>query len=111
MKLLKDLLYNLPIETLRGSTNFSISNIVFDSNNCKDNSLFVAIKGYSKDGHKFINNAILNGSIAIICEHFPLEQAPNVTYIKVSDSFVDKPKKDFLNAILDKISMIREINE
>ena len=32
-------------------------------------------------------------------------------YIKVSDSFVDKPKKDFLNAILDKISMIREINE
>jgi len=31
-------------------------------------------------------------------------------YIKVSDSFVDKSKKNFLNAILDKISKIREIN-
>ena len=30
-------------------------------------------------------------------------------YLKVSDSFVDKSKKNFLNAILDKISNIREI--
>ena len=30
--------------------------------------------------------------------------------IVVSDSFVDKSKKNFLNAILDKISKIREIN-
>jgi len=30
-------------------------------------------------------------------------------YLKVSDSFVDEPKKSFLNAILDKVSRVSRI--
>ena len=31
-------------------------------------------------------------------------------YLKVADSFVDKSRKDFLNAILDKISKVSRVN-
>ena len=30
-------------------------------------------------------------------------------YLKVSDYFIEKPKKSFLNAVLDKISKVRQI--
>ena len=32
-------------------------------------------------------------------------------YLKVSDYFVESPQREFLNAILDKISKVSRINE
>lgn len=46
----------------------NVSSICYDSRKVKNGSLFVAIKGYSIDGHKFIPDAINKGAIAVIME-------------------------------------------
>lgn len=39
-----------------------------DSRKIKKGDTFIALKGYSDDGHKYIKDAIKNGAIKIICE-------------------------------------------
>ncbi|HSP88389.1 MAG TPA: UDP-N-acetylmuramoyl-L-alanyl-D-glutamate--2,6-diaminopimelate ligase [Ignavibacteriaceae bacterium] len=46
----------------------NVSSICYDSRKVKRNSLFVAIKGFNSDGHKFISDAINNGAVAVILE-------------------------------------------
>lgn len=45
-----------------------VASICIDSRKVIKNSVFVAIKGYSTDGHKFIIDALNNGAIAIVLE-------------------------------------------
>jgi UDP-N-acetylmuramoyl-L-alanyl-D-glutamate--2,6-diaminopimelate ligase len=45
-----------------------VASIVYDSRKVKKNSLFVAIKGFNADGHKFILDAINKGALAIVLE-------------------------------------------
>jgi UDP-N-acetylmuramoyl-L-alanyl-D-glutamate--2,6-diaminopimelate ligase len=45
-----------------------VASIVYDSRKVKKNSLFVAIKGFNTDGHKFILDAINKGALAIVLE-------------------------------------------
>jgi len=45
-----------------------VSGIFYDSRKVVENSVFVAIKGYKTDGHKFILDAINKGALAIILE-------------------------------------------
>ena len=45
-----------------------VSGIYYDSRRVKANSIFVAIKGFNSDGHKFITEAINNGAIAVVIE-------------------------------------------
>ncbi|MBN8702419.1 MAG: UDP-N-acetylmuramoyl-L-alanyl-D-glutamate--2,6-diaminopimelate ligase [Bacteroidetes bacterium] len=86
MKLLKDILYKAGIIDVVGSTNLAISSICFDSRLAERGSLFIATKGVSVDGHKFINDTIQKGAIAIVCEELPEQINETVTYIKVKDS-------------------------
>ncbi len=46
-----------------------ISSIVYDSRKVKKNSLFVAVTGFTTDGHKFIIDAINKGAVAVILEN------------------------------------------
>ena len=57
MKLLKDILYGVRIEEVKGNTNIAVENISFDSREINNMSLFVAIKGHSNNGHDFISFA------------------------------------------------------
>lgn len=86
MKLLSDILYRTRLEEIIGSTNIAISSITFDSRKIKKDSLFIAVKGTASDGHHYIELAIQNGAIAIVCEILPDEINENITYIKVLDS-------------------------
>ncbi len=86
MKLLSEILYKVKLEEVVGSTHMAISSVTFDSRTVKKDSLFVATIGTSADGHLFIDNAIQNGAIAIVCETLPEIKNDTVTYIKVSDS-------------------------
>lgn len=45
-----------------------VSNIQYDSRKVQKNSVFVAIKGFKTDGHKFIVDAINSGSVAVVVE-------------------------------------------
>ena len=86
MKLLKDILYKVSVNTIYGDTNLEISQIDFDSRAVKKGSLFVAQKGVSVDGHLFIDKAIQLGATSVICEVLPEKKQDNITFIQVDDS-------------------------
>ena len=86
MKLLKDILYKVSVNTIYGDTNLEISRIDFDSRAVKEGSLFVAQRGVSVDGHSFIDKAIRLGATSVICEVLPEQKQENITFIQVDDS-------------------------
>ena len=45
-----------------------VADIVYDSRKVQKNSIFVAIKGYKTDGHKFLQDAINKGAVAVVVE-------------------------------------------
>lgn len=86
MKLLSDILYKVRLEEVAGSTNVAISGVTADSRAVKAMDLFVAVPGVKSDGHRFIKQATDSGAAAVICEIYPEEINPKVTYIKVKSS-------------------------
>ena len=66
--LLNKLISKEEIVNLVGDFNVDITNINSDSRKIKENGLFVAINGFTKNGTEFISNAIENGAKAIIVE-------------------------------------------
>lgn len=86
MKILKDILYKVAIEVVKGSTDVAVNSIDFDSRKIGLDDVFVAIRGTVSDGHDFIEKAISQGAIAIICEEFPEKIVNGVTYIKVKNT-------------------------
>ena len=80
MKNLKDILFKIAIEAVNGTTDVKINSIAFDSRKVEERTLFIAQKGLLFDGHNFIDNAIKNGGVAIICEVFPKVLQKNITY-------------------------------
>jgi len=86
MKVLKDILYKVAIEAVKGPTDIAINKIEFDSRKIELNDVFVAIKGSLSDGHTFIDKALELGATAVICETFPERIVNGVTYIQVKSS-------------------------
>lgn len=86
LKLLSDILYKTRLEEIIGSTNVAISSVTFDSRKVKKDSLFIATRGTASDGHHYIELAIENGAVAVVCEDLPEELKENITYVKVLDS-------------------------
>ncbi len=66
--MLKEIANYIDGKLVNYSENLRVDNISFSSNNIGDNTLFIAIKGYSVDGHKYIDDAFKNGAICVICE-------------------------------------------
>lgn len=88
MKLLSDLLSAIDTIEIIGSEHKEISSLECDSRKINRNSLFVAVRGYNVDGHKFIPLVTLAGAAAIVCEELPELLDPSVTYITVSNSAI-----------------------
>lgn len=80
-KLLKEISYR----ELDGSKNRSFTHITLDSRLAREESLFVAIKGFKTDGHNYIQNAIDQGCKVIVHSE-DVEKVSGVSYIKVQDS-------------------------
>ena len=69
------------------SHNFVIDNFVLDNREITKNSLFVAKKGATNDGHMFIANTLKNeGTAAIIAEYIPegVDKDPRIILVKNS---------------------------
>lgn len=88
MKLLKDLLYDVRIEEVVGTTHTAVESISTDSRACKSMGLFVALKGTQVDGHDYIASALANGTTTIVCEKIPkgADSIEGTTFIKVKNS-------------------------
>ena len=86
MKKLKDILYGVSVESVKGSTEIVIQSVEFDSRNIASGSLFAAQKGLIVDGHTFIEGVIQDGAVAIICQDLPKEMPEGVTFVQVRDT-------------------------
>lgn len=86
MQQLRDILYGVNLIQVIGTTDVKVEAIVFDSRKAVANTVFVAIKGFTVDGHNYITKAIELGCTNIVCENLPAEQAEGVNYIQVKDS-------------------------
>ena len=86
MIVLKEILYKVTINAVVGTTNVSINAIQFNSRDIVENDLFVAIKGSLADGHDYIEKAIEQGAIVVVCENLPEVKNKGVSYIKVENS-------------------------
>jgi UDP-N-acetylmuramoyl-L-alanyl-D-glutamate--2,6-diaminopimelate ligase len=86
---LKNLKYILsPVSLLQsqGEIDLQIGQITADSRQVKDGDVFVAMKGWQSDGHEFIPQAIQSGARVIVCEQWPTNLHPSVTYLQVADA-------------------------
>lgn len=88
MKKLNKILQSLSFQCVSGSTDVEISSIELDSRNVAAGTLFVAINGTQVDGHKFIEKAIEDGAVAILCEIIPENIIDNICYLKTENSSV-----------------------
>lgn len=86
MAQLKDILYKVTINAVVGSTGIEINALQFDSRQINSDDVFIAIKGVTVDGHKFIESAINKGATAIVCEALPKVLEEGVTYIEVENA-------------------------
>ncbi len=78
MKFLKDILFRVALEAVRGELDIEIQSIAFDSRAVDSAGVFVAFKGELFDGHRFIDQAIAAGAHAIVCEEFPSQLQPKL---------------------------------
>ena len=86
MIVLKDILYKVAIEAVKGSTEIAVNKIEFDSRKIQENDVFVAIRGTVSNGHDFIEKAINLGAVVIVCDTLPAVIITGITYIQVKDS-------------------------
>lgn len=86
MSTLKDILYKVSIEAVKGPTDVAIGKIEFDSRNVDLNDVFVAIRGTISNGHDFIEKALNNAAAVIVCDTFPDIIVNGVTYVQVKDT-------------------------
>ena len=86
MKLLREILYKVEINSVVGNTSLSINKIEFDSRLISDGDMYIAITGVNVDGHNFISQAIQNGANCIVCEKTPENKSDGVVYVNVKSS-------------------------
>jgi len=86
MASLQQILYKVKIHSVVGTTGIEINDLQIDSRKVKPGSCFIAVKGTVSDGHDYIETAILNGAIAIVCEKIPEIINENIHYGVVENS-------------------------
>ena len=106
---LKRMLVGLEGLKVKGDLSVDIKGVERNSKEVKEGYLFVAIKGFSVDGHQFVKDAIANGAVAVMieegCDYKKLEIPDNVTIVMAKDTreglaitssnFYDNPSEKF----------------
>jgi len=88
MRTLIDIIGDSKIKSHIGDLEVSVTGVKIDSRQVKDGDIYVAIKGHTQDGHKYIGAAVEQGAKAIVCEKLPSDTAADVSYLVVADSRV-----------------------
>ena len=76
-----------PILSKTGPEDIIVKGITHDSRNVSPNTLFVAVRGFTVDGHTFIPDAIRRGAVCVVLED-PAWISPDssVCFIQVADT-------------------------
>lgn len=86
MATLQRILYKVNLGSVVGDTGIEIKDLQLDSRKVSAGSCFIAIKGTLADGHQFIEQAIVNGAVAVVCENIPAILDQNIHFIVVENS-------------------------
>ncbi len=81
---INDILSNVEIINTFNMSDVDVSGVCYNSKNIKCGDIFVAVKGFSTDGHKYIKNACENGACAVVAEE--VTEGIDVPQIIVKDS-------------------------
>lgn len=85
--LLSNLVDNMNIHMIQGTLDIEIHTIALDSRKVEKNGLFIAITGFTVDGHDYIPQAIKQGATAIFVEEEPsVPIDESITVLKVPDT-------------------------
>lgn len=79
---LRDIIRNLDVIECKADPETEISGISYDSRATQPGDIFVAVKGFESDGHRFISKAIQNGAAVVLCEDAPADGIP---YVQIAD--------------------------
>src|SRR4051812_13260414 len=77
-----DLLYGVEVLSIVGDA--EITGIQYDSRKVQRGDCFVAIKGESTDGNRYISNAIQSGAVAVVSDSADQVIPPGVVWAKVA---------------------------
>ena len=91
---LREILVGLQGLKAKGDLDLEIKGIEKNSKEVKEGYLFVAIKGFSVDGHEFIESAIENGATAIL-----IEEGCNLKAYKIPEDITIVMAKDTREAL------------
>ena len=80
---LSEILKDIEIISSTADMGTQISGISYDSRKTRPGDLFVAVKGFESDGHRFISKAFESGAAAVLCEDPPEDGTP---YVRVGSS-------------------------
>ena len=83
---LSSLLRDIDVLEIIGETDKNINSLESDSRKVEKDALFVAVKGVTNDGHKYIPVVASAHVAAIVCEEMPAAYEKGITYIRVADS-------------------------
>lgn len=80
-------LVNLEYEILQKGLDFTFSSIEYDSRKIQKGDIFVAMKGFSTDGNKYIDSAIEKGAVCIFTDEKEQkkEKYPDVSFYYIKD--------------------------
>ena len=76
---LQELLKDVAVKNSTAAQDIEIKEVRYDSRAVQPGDLFVAIRGYATDGHKYIAKAMEQGAAAVVCEEAP-EGVPAVVW-------------------------------
>ncbi len=83
---LSNLLREIDVLEIIGDTDKNIVSLESDSRKAVKEGMFVAVRGVTTDGHKYIPVVASTHVGAIVCEEMPSVYEQGITYIRVADS-------------------------
>jgi UDP-N-acetylmuramoyl-L-alanyl-D-glutamate--2,6-diaminopimelate ligase len=83
---LKSILKGIDYEVIQGNADIEINKINYDSRKVESLDIFVCIKGYATDGHKYIDKAIENGARVLVIQDGIEIKDNDITVIKCPDT-------------------------
>ena len=83
---LEDILKDISPVECRGEKGVEITSLTQDSRTVVPGSLFVAVKGFSSDGHAFVEKAVAAGAVAVIYDDTATAVPERAAAIRVEDS-------------------------
>ncbi len=86
MQELTNILRGITIIETKGSLSCDVAAVCLDSRKVEAGSLFIAARGTVSDGHEYIDKAIEQGAVAIVCEVLPEAIHDNVAYVRVANA-------------------------